>query len=98
MADALVRARAIRVVDDSFPGWIEVRVTDAAGRDHLIVDKVPIFTNEYLAPNSGFPTELWISVDTTEVNGNDVTVKLRDADTQGGLNELVIASGDVKWL
>ena len=30
-------------VSDDFPGWIRVRLTDAAGRTWFLVDKVPIF-------------------------------------------------------
>ena len=98
MADAIVRAQAIRWVDDSFPGWIEVQVIDAAGRDHRIVDKVPIFTTLDIRADTSFPTELWIGADTTEVDGDLVTARLKWVDTRERLNELVIATTDVRWL
>jgi hypothetical protein len=97
VADAIVRAQAIRWVDDSFPGWIEVKVVDAAGRDHRIVGKVPILTTLDLRSDTSFPTELWIGADTTEIEGDHVTARLKWVDIQEGLNEL-IAAADVGWL
>jgi hypothetical protein len=98
VADAIVRAQAIRWVDDSFPGWIEVKLIDAAGRDHRIVDKVPILTAVDIRSDTSFPTELWVGADTSEVDGDLVTARLKWVDTQEGLNELVIAATDVRWL
>jgi hypothetical protein len=98
VADALVRAQAIRWVDYSFPGWIEVKVIDAAGRDHRIVDKVPVLTTLDLRSDTSFPAELWIGADTSDVDGDHVMARLTWVDTQEGLNELVIATADVRWL
>ena len=98
MADAIVRAQAVRWVDDCFPGWIEVKVIDAAGRDHRIVDKVPILTALDIRSDTSFPTELWIGADATDIDGDHVTARLKWVDTQEGLNQLVIATIDVRWL
>lgn len=98
MADAIIRAQAIRWVDDGFPGWIEVKVIDAAGRDHRIVDKVPILTTLDIRSDTRFPTELWIGAEATDVEGDHVSVRLKWVDTQEGLNDLVIATTDVRWL
>jgi hypothetical protein len=98
VADAIVRAQAIRWVDDTFPGWIEVKVIDAAGHDHRVVDKVPIVTALDIRSDTSFPTELWIGADTTDIDGDRVTARLKCVDTQEGLNELVIATTDVRWL
>jgi len=98
VADAIVRAQAIRWIDDSFPGWIEVKVIDAAGRDHRIVDKVPVLTTLDIRSDTCFPTELWIGAVTTDTGGEHVTARLKWVDTQEGLNELVIAAADVRWL
>ena len=39
----------VRCVDDmNFPGWLEVEFIDVEARHHAIVDKVPIFTADYL--------------------------------------------------
>lgn len=85
-------------MDDSFPGWIEVQVIDAARRDHRIVDKVPIFTALDIRPGTPFPAELWIGADATDVDGDHVTARLKWVDTQEGINELTIAATDVRWL
>jgi hypothetical protein len=98
VADAIVRAQATRWVNDSFPGWIEVRVIDAAGRDHRIVDKVPVLTTLEIRSDTSFPTELWIRADTTDIDGDHVKARLKWVDTQEGLDELVIAISDVRWL
>jgi hypothetical protein len=98
VVDALVRAEAIRWVDDSFPGWIEVKVIDAAGRDHRIVDKVPVLTPLDLRSDTSSPAELWIEAATSDVDGDHVTARLKWVDTHEGLNELVIPSADVRWL
>jgi len=73
-------------------------VIDASRRDHRIVDKVPIFTPLDIRSDTSFPAELWIGVDATEVDGDRVTARLKWVDTQEGLNELVIAATDVRWL
>jgi hypothetical protein len=97
VADAIVRAQAIRWVDDSFPGWIEVRVVDAAGRDHRMVDKVPVLTMLDIRSDTSFPAELWIDADATDIDGDRITARFRWVDTQEGLNELIIAATDVQW-
>lgn len=73
-------------------------VIDAAGRDHRIVDKVPILTMLDIRSETSFPTELWIRADTTDVEGDHVSARLKWVDTREGLNELVIAITDVRWL
>jgi hypothetical protein len=98
VADAIVRAQAIQWVDDNLPEWIEVSVIDASGRDHRIVDKVPIFTPLDIRSDTSFPTELWIGVDATDVDGDRIAARLKWVDTQEGLNEPVIAATDVRWL
>jgi hypothetical protein len=85
-------------VDGSFPGWIEVKVIDAAGRDHRIVDKVPILTTLDMRSDTSFPAELRIGADTGHTDGDHVTARLKWVETQEGLNELVIATTDVRWL
>jgi hypothetical protein len=98
VADATVRGQAIRWVDDSFPVRIEVRVVDAAGRDHRIVDEVPILTRLDIRSDTRFAKELWIGANTTDIDGDFVTARLKWVDTQDGLNELVIATTDMRWL
>jgi hypothetical protein len=98
VADAIVRAQATRWVDDRSPGWIEVMVVDAAGRDHRIVNEVPILTTLDIRSDTSFPVELWIRAESSDVDGDHVTARLKWVETQEGLNELVIATADVRWL
>jgi hypothetical protein len=39
-----------------------------------------------------------IGADTFDIDGDQVTARLKWVDTQEGLNELVIAATDVRWL
>jgi hypothetical protein len=98
MTDALARAKVMRWVDDSFPGWIEVVVTDATGRNHHIVDKVPVLTTLDVAPDTTLPDELWIDVDAAPVDKDRVVAKLKYVDTRDGLNELILSVVDVRQL
>jgi hypothetical protein len=45
----------VRFVDSYNPGWVECEFVDAAGRLHVLRDKVPIFTAEDLDANSKYP-------------------------------------------
>ena len=40
---ASIRGVVTRWVDDAFPGWVEVRFTDADGNVVVLTDKVPVF-------------------------------------------------------
>lgn len=44
-----------RYVDDSQPGWVECRLTDADGCEWVFVEKVPIVTVEPLDAQSDYP-------------------------------------------
>jgi len=44
-----------RFVDDDFPGWVECQFADADGRQHTLVDKVPIFSVEPLDADTRYP-------------------------------------------
>ncbi|MFE8017092.1 hypothetical protein [Streptomyces antibioticus] len=54
----LLRCRAIRLVDEGFPGWVEVVLRDARGRVWTIVDKCPVFGGAGLGPETVFPVEV----------------------------------------
>ena len=45
----------VRFVDEQQPGWVECEFTDADGRRHKIVDKLPIFTSADLRADSAYP-------------------------------------------
>jgi len=42
-------------VDDSQPGWVECRLVDALGDEHLFVEKVPVVTRAHLDATSSYP-------------------------------------------
>jgi hypothetical protein len=44
-----------RYVDAAFPGWVECRMVDATGHEHLFVDKVPVVTIVGLSETSHYP-------------------------------------------
>jgi len=43
------------VNDQSYPGWVECQFTDAGGKLHTLVDKVPIFSLDQLDTHSLYP-------------------------------------------
>ena len=44
-----------RYVDDSQPGWVECRLVDVLGDEHLFVEKVPVVTKAHLDAASSYP-------------------------------------------
>ena len=44
-----------RFTDDSQPGWVECRLTDARGIEWLFEEKVPVVSSEHLDAQSEFP-------------------------------------------
>jgi hypothetical protein len=45
----------VRFVDDYQPGIVELEFTDAAGANHRLIDKAPIFTSATLSADSIYP-------------------------------------------
>jgi len=50
-----VRVDISRYADDAFPGWVECRLVDALGHEHVFVEKVPVVTNAHLNAASSYP-------------------------------------------
>ena len=50
-----VRVNISRYADDSFPGWVECRLVDARGHEHVFVEKVPVITTRNLHAASSYP-------------------------------------------
>ena len=44
-----------RQVDDAQPGWVECKLTDALGGEHLFVEKIPVVTQAPLASPNNYP-------------------------------------------
>ena len=56
-------AEAIAVLDDDYPGVVLVEFTDAYGRPHQLVGKVPYFGNhEALTPDTKYPVTVTVDV------------------------------------
>jgi hypothetical protein len=45
----------VRFVDDRFPGWVACEFVDANSLRHVLIDKVPVFTDEPLDAASSYP-------------------------------------------
>jgi hypothetical protein len=50
-----VNVQIVRFTRSDFPGWVECVLRDAANRDWILADKVPIFTNLPLNALSTYP-------------------------------------------
>lgn len=91
-----VRAAVTRWESDEVPGWIELSVVDAAGKDHRIVEKVPVLTTMEITSESAFPLEIWLGVEAGQVHCDKVAVTfLHGIETVNGASELVVSAADV---
>jgi|SRR5215471_17964908 len=52
-----IPVRIVKFVDERFPGWVQSEFTDAKGRNHTLIDKVPMFTSENLDESSSYPRD-----------------------------------------
>lgn len=50
-----VKVEITRFVDDGQPGWVECKLVDAYGREHLFLEKVPVVSLEDLDGSSAYP-------------------------------------------
>lgn len=88
-----------RRVSDDFPRWMEVSVTDADGREHRIVEKVPVSTRTAITSASSLPAAIWISADRGCVHDERVAVTFAaGVETVGGVECLTVLPEDVVWL
>jgi len=52
---------AMKIIDADYPGWAEGRFYDAWGIEHIIQDKIPVFTNQAPDPSDSLvPLEGWV--------------------------------------
>lgn len=99
MVDVIVRATATRWEANEFPGWVEASVLDARGKEHRIVEKVPVLTSLTVTADSPFPFEFWIAAEMESIDGEDVTVSFsHGVETIDGLGGLAVSAADVIWL
>ena len=50
-----VKVEITRLIDDAQPRWVECKLVDAYGREHLFVEKVPVVSLEDLDASSTYP-------------------------------------------
>ena len=50
-----ISIQIVRFTDAAHPGWVECVLRDASGRDWILTDKVPIFTDALLDASSRYP-------------------------------------------
>lgn len=99
MAEATIRATAVRWINDHFPGLIEVEISDAEGQTHRVIEKVPVLTTSHITAASNFPLELWLDAECDSVEGESAVVRLRyNVETEEGLNHVYMALQDIRWL
>jgi hypothetical protein len=70
-----VKIEITRFIDDSFPGFVECRLIDAWGNQHLFIEKVPIVTSESLDGSNSYPQSGIIAcriVDRRDVDGHEI--------------------------
>ncbi|MBB1159011.1 MULTISPECIES: hypothetical protein [Amycolatopsis] len=85
---AYLNGTAERVVDDEFPGWVEVRFSGADGAENTLVEKLPVLDGD-LTTASKYPASVRIPcrVVKTEANGTVAVVELEhEATDLGGRN------------
>jgi hypothetical protein len=88
----------VRFVDEAFPGWAEAQFVDAQGQRHSLIDKIPIFTGEYLWTDSKYPAAGSVGCEVLEryqdENGQEVlrisTEKPGFVESTKGLTEFVV--------
>ncbi len=59
-----IRARAVRWVDEGWPGWVEVHIVVADGATISLVDKVLMFDGgDQIVPGVTFPAPVRVACD-----------------------------------
>jgi hypothetical protein len=81
-----IAVQIVRFVDNGFPGWVECELVDAAGRRHILKDKVPVFTVEDLDANSKYPTPGSVACEVVERYQNEKGQELVRVSTVKQLN------------
>jgi hypothetical protein len=95
-----VAVQIVRFVDSCFPGWVECELVDAAGRRHILKDKVPIFTVQDLDADSKYPTPGFVACEVVERYRNEKgqelvrvsTVKPYDIESTEGVSEFTVSA------
>ena len=65
---------AARWVGDTFPGVVDVVLTDAMGRAWHLVDKAPVFGDDRLTAHAKYPFELHVPCDILRTHPDGLTL------------------------
>jgi hypothetical protein len=87
-----IRVEIVRYVSDAFPGFVEARLVDTAGREWLFHDKVPIFTAAPLDASSNYPQPATIACEIVQRRQHDDGREIVTVDTERPWN--VISTRD----
>jgi len=90
----------VRFVDSGFPGWVECELVDAAGRRHILRNKVPMFTAEDLDANSQYPKPGFVDCEVVDryqdEKGQELvrvtTAKPCDIESTEGFSEFTVSA------
>lgn len=52
-----VTIKIVRFADESQPGWVECELSDATGRRHAFLEKIPVVSREELRRESDYPCD-----------------------------------------
>jgi hypothetical protein len=89
----------VRYADgSSYPGWVDCELVDAAGRTHVITEKVPLVTSEDLDADSKYPLPGEIACEILERYEDDKgreLVRVRTVESTEGLSEFVVPASCV---
>jgi hypothetical protein len=99
----ILKVQIVRYVDDHFPGWVECEFFDAENYHHTIMEKVPVVSEEWFGPDSGYPQEGGLRCEILgrwrDVDGRDlvrITIEEPDhVETTEGVTEFVVLSSQV---
>jgi hypothetical protein len=96
-----IAVQIVRFVDERVPGWVECEFTDAGGRVHRFIDKVPVFTSEMVWTDSAYPRpgamECGVLASWRDADGMELSrISTADPEQSGeGLSEFVVLSSQV---
>ena len=98
-----LKVQIARYVDDHFPGFVECGFVDSEGRQHTLVEKGPVVSDEWPGPEDSYPTSGFIRCEILQQwhdsDGHDlvrVTTQRPDyIETKEGLTEFVVLSSQV---
>jgi len=94
----------VKFFDDAQPSIVACEFSDASGRRHTLIDKVPIFSNELLDSSSKYPQDGLVRCEVlSRWRDNDDRELLRisiarpdSVESTEGLSEFVVFSSQVR--